>query len=116
MVAGDGGPPQSAPILVAPHGSSATSDPTPTYTWNAVVGATSYQLYASEQGDANVIDQRTLDASAVCSGSTCSAKSGTLLAPGTYSWRVQPSNHAGAGPWSTPMFFAIPGAANAPRG
>jgi hypothetical protein len=113
-VASDGGPPASAPLLVSPHGSSATADPTPTYAWNAVVGATSYALSISVFGGMEAIDQGTLLASAVCSGATCSTRAATSLRPGTYSWRVQPSNSAGTGPWSTSMFFVVTPSGAAP--
>jgi hypothetical protein len=103
--------PTMAPTIVAPSGNTGAS--TPTFTWHAVQGTTTYRLRLNTSGGANLLENPIYPAMA-CAGSTCSTRAGTLLGPGTYNWRLQPSNGAGAGPWSTPMFFAIPGSASAP--
>jgi hypothetical protein len=93
--------PPAAAVLVSPSG---TASRTPTYTWNAVSGATDYQLWV---GGASVpIIQIWYSASAVCSGATCSVTPSTMLPAGVQSWWVQTRNSSGNGPWSAARTFA----------
>jgi hypothetical protein len=98
------GAPPGAATLVSPSGTVGTR--TPTYTWNAVGGATRYQLWV---GDASVpVIQTWYQASAVCSGSTCSVTPSTALPSGSHSWWIQTGNAAGNGAWSSGMSFVVP--------
>src|SRR5207248_889124 len=99
-------PPTGAPMLTAPTGT--ISSPTPTYQWTTVSGATSYRLYVSVNGGANLINS-TLRSASVCSGSSCSYAPSTALTSGTsYFWWMQASNSAGSGPWSAGVSFHTP--------
>jgi hypothetical protein len=92
------GPPP-APSLVSPDGTVNTT--TPTYTWNAAAGATSYYLLV--QNTAGVAVSMAVDAvSAGCSGGgMCSITPTNALANGaTYSWFVNASNRFGTSAWS----------------
>jgi hypothetical protein len=90
----------AAAVLVSPSG---TATRTPTYTWNAVSGATDYQLWV---GGASVpIIQVWYSASAVCSGTTSSVTPPTVLPAGVQSWWVQSRNSSGNGPWSAARTF-----------
>ncbi len=86
----------AAPTLIGPNGNVATV--TPTYTWNAVSGATNYIIYTDNNGFT------TFTAAAVgCPGGTgiCSAALLTPLQVGISSgWTVRASNVAGLGPWA----------------
>jgi hypothetical protein len=98
--------PPSATTLVTPDG--AVADNTPIYTWNAVSSATEYLLWV-DQGASNKIATWYTAAEAGCdSGSgTCSVTPATILALGSYTWRVQTSNDAGYGPWSAEKTFNV---------
>jgi hypothetical protein len=100
---GDSGPPGAA-TLVSPSGT--TTDTTPTYTWNAVSGATWYRLYVHKDGSGNIHDQ-WYSASSVTSGSTCSVTPSTALDTANHTWWVQTWNVNGYGPWSTGMNFVV---------
>ena len=91
------------PALNAPSGSS--PDTTPTYTWNAVPGATDYELVV--RGRTGTAVSRTDAASSVCSGATCAVTPTTVLSGGTYAWAVQAKNANGPGLWSAPKFFWV---------
>ena len=93
-----------APALGNPI--STIGDTTPTYTWQPVSGATSYRLYVSIDGGANVIDT-TVSASTACTGSLCLATPTTSLAAGSYTWAVQGVNGAGSGPWASSVTIAV---------
>jgi hypothetical protein len=87
--------------------SSRTKDKTPTYTWNAVEGATMYQLYV-EGPSGTVIDQ-WYDADTITSGDTCSVTPDVTLTKGKYSCEVRASNDNGYGDWSKTLLFKIIG-------
>jgi secreted trypsin-like serine protease len=91
--------------LNSPTGSIGTNNPT--YTWNAVSGATWYYLWV-DGPSGNVLAQ-WYQASAVCSGGTCSVANATPnLAAGSHTWWIQTWNNAGYGPWSDPRIFSVP--------
>ena len=94
------------PALVSPNGSAG---PTPTFQWNAVPGATSYQLAVDPAEGAAVVNT-TVAAASVCAGSTCSYAPGTLLYIGaSYTWRVLSINAVGGGAWSGRLGFTVAG-------
>ncbi len=110
-------PPPPAATLIGPSGSAGTKSPT--YSWNKVADATRYSLSVS--GPSGYSFTNGYDSSAVCVGNTCSIANATPnLVAGDYTWKVQTSNEAGNGPWSTEMTFnvAVPGKATltAPSG
>lgn len=101
--AGSGGTPGAA-TLVSPTGT--ITDTTPTYTWNAVSGATWYRLYVREGSSGSVHDQ-WYTASSVTSGSTCLVTPATTLNSGGHTWWIQTYNSYGYGPWSSGMSFTV---------
>jgi hypothetical protein len=90
--------------LVSPTGAAGTN--TPTYTWNAVAGASVYRLWVTDSGASPRIDQTLTATQAGCAAGTgtCSVTPTTALASGSASWWVQ----ANGGPWSTPLSFTVP--------
>lgn len=75
-----------------------TSDPTPHFTWDAVSGASHYEIEIYRNGqrvhhrtDLNQADYQIL----------------TSLELGDYTWRVQASNATATGPWSDLVSFSI---------
>lgn len=95
------------PTLISPSGTIDTL--TPTYTWTAVTGATSYEL-SVQNGGTEVYNTppapTTLQASAVCQGATCSYTPTTALTNGqSYTWRVRARNTYSNGPWSSIFTF-----------
>lgn len=91
------------PTQISPSGT--VNDLTPTYTWNEVISktegaATWYYLYVS--GPSGTVVKDWYEASALCSGGTCSATPTKALVPGgTYTWWVQGWNPSGYGVWSS---------------
>jgi hypothetical protein len=89
-----------APTQIAPSGSAGTR--TPTYSWNASAGATSYYLLV--QNTAGVAVSMSVSAASVGCGAgtgTCSiTPSTTLAAATTYVWFVNASNSLGTSAWS----------------
>jgi hypothetical protein len=92
----------------------AVGTPAPGYSWNAVPGALSYDLWVEPAGGSPVINTRVA-ASSVCQGSTCTATPRTELANGAHSWWVRPVYGIGPGAWSIEgaitVSAAVPGAA-----
>jgi hypothetical protein len=88
--------------------SGTISDPTPTYTWNAVTGATWYQLYVND-AMGNRIKQWYPAADLGCPDGTgtCSITP-TLDVVGSCQWWIQTYSRAGYGPWSTAGSFTAP--------
>jgi len=96
------------PTLVSPSGE--ITDTTPTYTWNAVSGATWYQLVVTDSTGTKIQQWYTV-ASAGCPSGTgaCSVTPATALAAGAYQWKVQTYGNCGFGSWSSGMNFTILG-------
>jgi hypothetical protein len=96
--------------LTSPTGSIATN--TPSYSWNAVSGATWYYLWVSRvnaDGSLTTIHTRWYEASQVCSGVTCSLiPVGVTLPAGNYRWWIQTWNDVSYGPWSNATNFSTP--------
>ncbi len=85
-------PALSTPVTISPTGT--TSGVTPSFSWNAVQGATSYRLRVIDATKATVIDQ-TLTSTAVSCASgtgTCSVSPGVTLALGSGYWTVMALN------------------------
>jgi len=99
------GPPEAA-TLVSPTGKIA--DTTPTYTWNAVPGATKYYLFVNDATGSRIRTSYTATQAGCASGTgTCSITPDTELALGTVKWWIQTWNTAGYGPWSSPILFTL---------
>ncbi|MBK5274284.1 MAG: multicopper oxidase domain-containing protein, partial [Desulfuromonadales bacterium] len=102
-------PPPVAPTLVSPTGSGITT--TPAFTFNAVAGATGYQLYlqnnTTSTGGASAV---FTPAQAGCPAGTgiCSITLPTpLLNNNSYSWVASALNAGSQGPWSTGLNFTV---------
>lgn len=100
-----------AATLMSPSGTITTT--VPTYSWNAVSGATGYRLYV--QGPSGMVIDAWYDAGYysgtgdLCEsgGGLCSTWPQTYLADGAHTWKIQARNSAGDGPWSTEMSFTV---------
>jgi hypothetical protein len=98
----------TAATLVSPIGNTTTTDNTPTYTWNAVSGATWYYLWVyGPTSDAYVIQQWFSASSAGCSSGICSVTPSTALFLGDHDWWIRTWNAAGNGPWSSRGDFSV---------
>ncbi|MCL4237456.1 MAG: M6 family metalloprotease domain-containing protein [Anaerolineae bacterium] len=85
---------QTPPLLLSPANGTPTNDNTPTFTWGAVTGATSYRIQVSK----NAAFSSTV-VNSTKSGTTHTP--GTALADGLYYWRVQARSASGIwGSWS----------------
>ena len=96
-----------APVLMAPL--NITVAPTPSFTWAAVGGATSYLLKVNDAAQPEKILQSYTAVQAGCGAGTgtCSVIASVPLASGTATWTVQAINSIGAGPWSAAGAFTI---------
>jgi photosystem II stability/assembly factor-like uncharacterized protein len=91
----------TAPVLTAPANNSANIPVTPTFTWGAVSGATSYRIQISTVSNFAVI----IDTAIVATNSYTIAAG--LLQPATaYFWRVNASNAIGTSANSTTFNFS----------
>jgi len=97
------------PTLLSPSGTG--NDATPTYSWNAVPGATSYRLYVADQSDPNApyVNVWYTAAQAGCESGTgtCSITPATALPDAAYYWWIRAKNVAGQGPWSAYKACAV---------
>jgi len=95
------------PSLVSPSNGSTTDDSTPTLDWGSVSGATSYRVQVDDNSGftSPEIDQTT---------SNTSYTPSSVLADGTYYWRVQASNSCGSGSWSAAWQFIVDTSISAP--
>jgi len=102
------GPALTAPTPIAPTGT--TPSATPTFSWSAVAGATSYTLWVDDARTQGKI-QQVVDAAAVgCAAGTgtCALAPGVTLATGAGTWWVQASHAGGTSPWSAGRPFTVP--------
>jgi len=95
-----------APTLTAPANGATNVPATPTFTWSAATGASTYSIQvATDAGFSNVV--------ASASGLTGTSWSGASLSTNTlYYWRVQATNACGVGSYSSVFSFttvAAPG-------
>jgi len=96
-------PGRSTPI--SPRGLICTN--TPAFIWTAVSAATQYHLQV--ENSTTIIAEEWYVAEDVTRGNRCSAFLSTALPDDdvTYFWRIQASNDAGDGPWSSYRYFEI---------
>jgi hypothetical protein len=92
-----------APTQLAPTGVVGS---TPTYRWNAVPGATQYNVLVMDGG---VVLSQWVTASTACAGGECSFTQPTALANGPYGWFVAAGNAAGTSAYSTGQGFTVSG-------
>lgn len=97
-----------APTLVSPRGNIGTL--TPTYTWNASAGATSYNLLVRNTAGVAIGTSYTAVAAGCGAGTgMCSATPATPLAAATmYNVFVSASNGVGTSPWSSGTLISTP--------
>ncbi len=99
----------AAPSTISPAGPGAST--TPTYTFNAVAGATGYSVYLWNATTSTGSLTRWYTAAEV--GAPAGTGVGTILqatplSSGNYSWFVRAQNALGAGPYSPPVSFSVP--------
>jgi hypothetical protein len=91
---------------VSPSGRITTK--TPTYTWNAVSGATSYYLWVNDRSGNKIATWYTADSVGCASQSgTCSIKPSTVLATGQHIFGVRTKNSSGTGSWGRGKSFFV---------
>jgi hypothetical protein len=105
-------PPPSPATLLAPNGSIASA--TPGFSWNAVTGATEYQVWVNDSSQQAKINLTYTAAAAGCPAGTgtCTVSPGVTLAGGAALWWIRTANSVGAGAWSSGMAFTVPSAAD----
>ena len=91
-----GNPIPLPPTLVSPPNNSVNISTTPTLTWNASQGATSYSVQVSLTTNFQVITD-----SATVNTTQYQIPAGKLQSGNTYFWRVNASNSAGTSTWSS---------------
>jgi hypothetical protein len=97
----------AAPVLSAPSGLLTTR--TPTYTWAASLGATSYYLLVQNTAGIAVSQWLTASDLGCDSGGTCTAKPTKALDGLTaYNWFVSAKNASGASAWSVGKTIKTP--------
>ena len=98
--------PPSAATLIAPSGWTAIA--TPTYRWNAVAGATWYQLWVDDI-TGNRIKRwfRAADTGCGSGAEICAVTPDVALAIGAVRWWVQTWSTAGSGAWSDGVVFTV---------
>ena len=99
--------PPGPATLVAPSGIISTA--TPAFTWQAVSGATEYQLWVNDASQQARINATYSAAAAGCPAGTgtCTISPAVTLAPGAALWWIRTSNAAG-GAWSAGLAFLVP--------
>jgi len=97
---------REAATLISPSGT--VTDTTPTYSWNAVTGATWYYLWVNDSTGTKVQQwYRASEAGCPSGTGTCSGTPSTELAGGAAKWWIQTFYPEGYGPWSKSMSFTI---------
>jgi hypothetical protein len=97
--------PLSTPTLIAPTGAY-MGMPSVQFRWNAVSGATDYQVWVTDAaGVVRVQTWYTAAATSCASGGVCSITLNPTMSPGTATWWIQAKNAQIASAWSAPMTF-----------
>jgi len=104
FTAGVSGAPGTA-TLTSPSGS--TLGTTPTYTWEAVTGATYYYLWVDDSTGNKIKKWSTATQCGCESSTTCSIIPATNLDSGDATWWIRTWNDEGYGPWSSSMSFSV---------
>ena len=105
----------SGPIIIGPGTASdtgsTTASLTPTFTWNSVSGASSYNLFISKEpyGIPNIIYQLN-----GVTGNSRTIPSGYLQNGVKYRWNMSTNNSSGTGSVNNTLYFKAPAAAVAP--
>ncbi len=94
--------PPPAPVLASPSNNETGISISPTLSWNASAGATSYRLQVATNSDFVTI---VYDNASI---TTTNQGVGPLNHSTTYYWRVNASNSFGTGNWSSAWQFTIP--------
>ncbi len=101
-----------APVPIEPIG---TGEPTPTFVWSVVPGATYYLLVVAT--DVERVGRVKVRAADVCNAQTCSAQiPNMVLSEGTYTWAVRAGARRRRGMWSEPVEIKVGGAPTTPIG
>ena len=100
-----------AATLVSPAGEGIGA--TPIYTWQAVPGASWYELWVNDSAQSKKLDQWYTTAGVGCPAGTglCSVAPSVPLAPGAATWWIRSWSPAGYGPWSLGLSFTVGGPA-----
>jgi hypothetical protein len=90
----------AAPVLVSPADRASNVSRTPTFTWNASTGATTYKVQVSTNSSftALVVNQSGVSATSL-------AITSALASRRTLYWRVQAVNGSTTSAWSTSRRF-----------
>ena len=103
-------PAPTAPVLVSPSGSIAST--TPTYTWNAWSGATAYYLLVQNTAGVAVSQSVSASTAGCVTGTACSFTPSTALTAGAaYNWFVNATTLTATTPWSAPKSITVSGSA-----
>ncbi len=98
--------PPGQTTLISPNGEVTH---TPTYTWSAVDGATTYSLSVQSSSGAWVVNESFYSSDVGCDNgeATCSATVNITLGADDYTWWAVAKNDYGAGMHSKPMQFTV---------
>ena len=95
--------PPVATTLISPSG--VISDNMPTYTWNTLANATTYQLQVMDASNQVIIEETISNCDS--DQPVCAFNSTMPLVDGNYSWNIQTQNQVGNGLWSQPLSFTV---------
>jgi hypothetical protein len=95
--------PLRAPKLLGPSGTISTS--LPLFRWNAVTGATTYEIWVSNSS--GTVFQTQYTSGQVCAAAPCSLPAPSKLWNNSYTWTVRAANASGWSAWAGPMFFTV---------
>jgi hypothetical protein len=95
------------PVLVSPN---STASQVPTYRWNAVAGATTYEIWVNDSAMNGRVDVIVTAAQAGCGSGTgvCSSTPSIALSAGNAQWWVLARSGSVESAWSAPLSFWVP--------